>query len=462
MPDLTPSRSARTVTARTIPVHRALPPLIRDPLRTLVDVADHADGDIVRLNLGTFRPYLISHPEDVQHILRENAQNYIRDGKGMLWRPIKRLFGEGVLAEGRIWESSRRALQPLFTAKRIDSLADELAEAIGSAVDRLAQPARDSQPVDIGAELSHIVCRAIMRVLFADRVSVPDALRITDAQDTVATTLMARLLVPFIPNVVPMPGDRAFRGAVATIDEILLPVVRAARADPGDDDDVIATLVRSRDADGNPLDERQVRNDTVAMFATSTETTYGVLTWLWPILRAHPDVAARLYAEIDDVVGPGPVRGRHLPDLRYTRMVLDELLRLYPVAWLMPRTAVTADVVGGVPIPAGASVLISPYLTQRLAAIWPDPEVFDPQRFAGGRAERRPRYAHFPFGGGPHQCLGQHLFYLEAHLIVATILTRFRCTPLDERIPVPRAAASLRPSAQVMVRLQPRDRAGTA
>lgn len=442
-----------------IPIHRTLPPLIRDPLRALVDFGEQADGNIVRLDFGAYRAYLVSAPEHVQHILRDNAENYIRDGKGLLWRPVGRLFGEGILADGPVWTASRRTLQPLFTAKRLEALTDGLAEAIGEAVDALAEPARTGQLLDIGTELSRIVCHAIMRVLFADKVSVPDALRILTAQDTIAHSVVARLLMPFVPNSVPMPGDRAFRSAVQTIDDILLPAVRAARRHPDGGDDVISTLSRARDADGRELDERQVRNDVVAMFATSTETTYASLTWLWTLLDAHPEVADRLYDEIDRVVGTGPVRRSALAELRYTKMILDELLRLYPVGWLIPRTAVADDVIGGVRIPAGTDILITPYVTQRMARFWDRPEVFDPERFTPERVRQRHRYAYYPFGGGPHVCLGQHLYHLEAQLIVATILSRFRFRLRRPVIPAPQVAASLRPRERVELTLLPLDRA---
>jgi cytochrome P450 len=426
---------------------------VRDPLGALVAFGNASGGSVVRLNLGVFRPFLVTNPAHVQRVLRDNAANYPRDGKGVLWGSVKRLFGEGIMAEGQVWQASRKTLQPLFTARRVEALVDGMADEITHTVDAI--PA--GQTVDIGAELARIVCRAVMRVLFADKVSVPDALRIVAAQNTIANSIAARLLLPFVPNTVPMPGDRAFRDGVRQIDDILLPVVRKARTERDDGDDVISTLSRAKAADGGDLDERQVRNDTVAMFATATETTYGLLTYLWPILDAHTDVATRLYREIDEVVGTGPVNRAHLSRLTYTRMVLEELLRLYPVGWLLPRVAAGTDEIDGVRIPAGADIFISPYITQRMDAFWERPAGFDPDRFAPQRAERRHRYAHYPFGGGPHQCLGQYLFYLEAQLIVAAILSRFRFRLAKHGIPAPQVAASLRPKEKVELTLIPRD-----
>ncbi|MEV0329908.1 cytochrome P450 [Micromonospora echinospora] len=430
-----------------------LPALVRDPARALIDAGNRTGGRLARINLGSFRPYLVTHPDHVQHVLRERAENYERAGDGLFWRPVKRLFGEGILGEGQIWSASRRMLQPMFTAKRVESMIDGMAEAISDAVDELDAPSRVGRPVDIGNEQARIVCRAIMKVLFADKISVPDAMRVVDAQDAIASAVIPRIVVPFAPLSLPMPGDRTFRRAVRIVDEVLVPIVRESRATAEEGDDVISTLWRARTDDGRQLDEQQVRNDTVAMFAATTETTINVLTWLWPHLDEHPEVADRLYEEINRVVGDEPVRREHLGELRYTRMVLDELLRLYPIGWLIPRRAVAADVVGGVEIEAGATVVASPLITQRMSAFWDRPDEFDPERFRPEQVRARHRYAHFPFGGGPHQCLGMYLFYLEAQLIVATMLSRFRFRLRQPGVPGLRLAAALRPRRRVELTL---------
>ncbi|MFJ8578848.1 cytochrome P450 [Micromonospora sp. NPDC093277] len=436
-----------------MPLRQILPGMLRDPARALINVGNRTEGSLVRLNLGSFRPYLVTHPRHVQHVLRDRADNYERAGDGLFWRPVKRLFGEGILGEGQIWSASRRMLQPMFTAKRVEAMIDGMAEAIRDAVDELDQPSRAGRTVDIGAEQTRIVCRAIMRVLFADKISVPDAMRVVDAQDVIATAVIPRIIVPFAPLSLPMPGDRPFRRAKRIVDDVLVPVVRATREVADEGDDVISTLWQARTEDGRQLDEQQVRNDTVAMFAATTETTINVLTWFWPHLEQQPDVADRLYAEIDRVVGDEPVRREHLSELTYTRMVLDELLRLYPIGWIIPRRAVAADVIDGIPIEAGATMAVSPLITQRMSQFWERPDEFDPERFRPERVRTRHRYAHFPFGGGPHQCLGMYLFYLEAQLILATMLSRYRFRLRRPDVPGLRLAAALRPRHRVELTL---------
>ncbi|WP_199734293.1 cytochrome P450 [Micromonospora musae] len=436
-----------------MPLHQMVPSLLRDPARALITVGNRTGGELIRLNLGSFRPYLVTDPRHVQHVLRDRSENYERAGDGLFWRPVKRLFGEGILGEGQIWSASRRMLQPMFTAKRVEALVDGMAEAIGQAVDELDEPSRDGRTVDIGVEQTRIVCRAIMKVLFGEKISVPDAMRVVDAQDVIATAVIPRIVVPFAPLSLPMPGDRPFRRAKKVVDDVLLPIVRASRATADEGDDVISTLWQARTEDGRQLSEQQVRNDTVAMFAATTETTINVLTWLWPHLDDRPDVAERLYDEIARVVGDGPVKREHLNQLPYTRMVLDELLRLYPIGWIIPRRAVADDVIDGVQVEAGATMVASPLITQRMTAFWDRPDEFDPDRFTPERIRARHRYAHFPFGGGPHQCLGMYLFYLEAQLILATMLSRYRFRLRRSGVPGLRLAAALRPRRRVELTL---------
>ncbi|MFY1701328.1 MULTISPECIES: cytochrome P450 [Micromonospora] len=435
--------------------------MIRDAHAALVDAGRWSDGEVVRLGLGVARPYLVTNPTHVQQVLQERAANYPRGDDTALWRSVRRLVGDGILAEGDSWAASRRVLAPLFRPARITAMVAPMADAVAEAVAELDGPAAAATPVDIGAELSRIVCAAIMRAFFADRISVAEAMRITDAQETIVTSMAPRILAPFVPWWVRMPGDRRFHAAVRSIDDILLPVLRRARQHPCDGDDVLSVLVRARTPDGAPLSDQRMRDDLVSMMAVTTETSQTVLTWLFPVLANNPEVAARLLDEIDQVVGTGPVRAEQLPELRYTRMVMDELIRLYPAGWIVPRRAAADDVLGGVRIERGATMLVSPYATGRMPLFWgPRAEVFDPDRFAPGRAaaEGRHRNAHYPFGLGMHRCLGEHLFHLEAALIVATLLSRFSFTPTDPTIPGTRVAASLRPSRPVLLRLSRRQR----
>jgi cytochrome P450 len=419
-------------------------------VNALAAFAQQAKGDVIRLNLGPFRPYLVSHPEHVQQVLRGNWENYLREG--MLWKPVERLAGRSVISEGPDWEASRRILQPLFTTRYVTSLAQGMAETIEEGIAALEPYARTGQPIDISAEMARIVARTVIRVLFGSRITPEDAERLAPAYMTAATSFSFRLLMPFVPHAVPLPGDRAFTRAVATIDDVVLPLVRQAQRDPGDGDDIISAIARARQEDGSSA-ERQIRDDLVSIYGASVETTSVALTWLWPVLNEHPEVAERLYEEVDRVVGPGPVNPECLPELRYLKMVLQELLRLYPPGWILPRMAMEPARLDGVPIEAGSQVMISPFATHRLEEFWERPLDFDPERFSPDNQERRHRYAYFPFGGGPHICLGQHLFYVEAPLMIAAFLARFRPRMQSTGPLTPFPAASLRPKERIELQL---------
>jgi cytochrome P450 len=441
--------------AARVPFHRTIPALARNPLAAFAEIGRRTEGAIVQLDLGLSRPYVISRPEHLQHMLRDNAANYVREG--MLWGPIRRLFGDGIGTEGPTWAHRRGLLLPMFSAKHITAHLQELADAITEAVDGLDRYARANQPIDTKLEMTRIIHRALIHVFFSDAISPADADKLGHAIDAAFTALGPRMLLPFVPESFPLPGDGAFRRANRVVDDVLFPVIAEVRRSGANGNDMISILCRGRDETGEALTDQQVRDDAVSMFAGASETSAVALTWLWTVLDARPDIAAELYGEIDRVVGTGQPQPAHIAALPYTRMVLQELLRLHPVAWIIPRQAKEDDVIDGVRIKAGRTVLASPYLTHRMSEFWQDAEVFDPQRFAPDRADRRHRFAYLPFGGGPHQCLGSHFFTVEAQLIVATILSRYRPERRGSSPVIAQAAATLRPRGTVELLLRPKE-----
>lgn len=440
--------------APTVPILRTLTGLIHDPIGALRRVGQQSQGRIVRINLGPFRPYLVTHPDHVQHVLKDNVGNYVR--QGMLWQPLRPLIGYGIVGEGALWASRRRLMQPLFTARSIDALAGHIAAAVAEAVDEMsARSDRDADPLDTGVEMGRIIYRVMVRAFFGNRISVTDSDRLAHAIATAFSSLGARMVLPFVPPGVPLPGDRSFRRAVRVVDDIIYPLVRECRRGGTQPDDIVSLLCRSEDDGTGEFSERHVRDDIVAMFVGGTETTAVALTWLWVALDRNPDVLATLTAEVDRVVGRDRPAGSHLPDLRYTRMVIQETLRLYPPAWVVPRVATEADVIDGTRIQRGATILMSPLVTHRLPQFWPQADEFLPDRWAPQPGERRHRYAYYPFIGGVHQCLGLHLVTTEAQFIVATMLGRFTPRIVPGAQIRPRAAVTLRPRRRVPLHLRP-------
>jgi cytochrome P450 len=442
--DAYPYRHRRAGEASVVPFRSTVAALAGRSLPALATLAAQGDGSVVRLNLGLFRPYLVTRPEHVQHVLVGNARNYLRGE--MLWRPVRRLIGWGLGNEGEVHTASRGRIQPLFSSRHVGALVDLMAATVAEAVAELPDTETD---VDASVVMTRLVHRTLVRSFFGDRISGADAEALGEAISAAFTSLGARLLLPFVPDGVPLPGSRSFRRAVRRVDEVVYPLIRRCRTENTPGADVVSLLCHARDERGVGLDDRQVRDDVVAVFVGGSEPSAAALTWLWVALERYPEVASGLREEI----GTGPVRVTELP---YTRAVLQELLRLYPSAWLIPRTAQADDVIDGVPVEAGATVLLSPYLTHRLPYLWSDPEAFDPSRFAPDLVRARHRFAYFPFGGGIHQCLASHFFTVQSALIVGGLLRRYRVDCPDAARALPTPAVTLRPRAPVHIVLRPR------
>ncbi|TDB98604.1 cytochrome P450 [Actinomadura sp. 7K534] len=443
------TRSARK--ARTLPL-RHLPRLVRDPLGTFELMGREANGEIVRANLGPFRPYLITRPEHLQYVLRDNVDNFRREG--MMWKPVGRLVGD-TSDLGASWNIRRRVYQNLLSAPSTALVADEMTATIAEAVDVLGERAADGRPVDAYGEMTRIVYRTIIRVLLGDRIELSKIDQLGEAMVTATTSsFRSRMLMPFIPFSVPLPGDRTFNRAVRALDDLVFPIVHEARRREDDGSrDVVSMLIHARGDDGAALDDKAVRDGIVGLFMAATDTTVSILTFLWGALDAYPDVRTKLYDEIDRVVGTGPARYDDVPKLTYTKMVLQEALRLFSVGWITPRGVREDDVIDGVRLKAGSTIAISPFLTHRLPDVWPQPHVFDPERFVSDRS--RHRFAFMAFGGGPHQCAGRVFFYIEAPLILATLLSRYRPVLASPQPIEPRVDLTLKPRERVEITLQP-------
>ncbi len=238
------------------------------------------------------------------------------------------------------------------------------------------------------------------------------------------------------------------------VDEITYPLVRQRADAPVAVTDIVARLGGFRDENGEALSESAIRDDLNTMFVGGTETSALVLTWIWTLLDQYPDVGERISAEVRSVVGTDRPTRAHLAGLSYTKMALQETLRLYPPGWIVPRQVRQKHVLGDATVPRGATVLLSPFVTHRMERHWDQPDVFDPERFSPERARDRHRFAFYPFSGGPHMCLGSQLFMVEAALILATLFSRYQ-PQLSSATPVePQASTTLRPSQTVKLLLR--------
>ncbi|MFH8407486.1 cytochrome P450 [Streptomyces sp. NPDC018019] len=421
------------------------------PLELMERAGRQSQGALTRLDLGAFRPFLVTHPDHLRHVLRDHGANY-RRGTAM-WKAMGRLTGLGIAGEGPQWRASRD-LWCKGLAGGAHAFADGTAAAVADAVAELEARVAAGATVDAVTEMTRIVLRVVNPVFFGSRIPQRECDRLAAAVAVAFDSLLWRMALPFVPLAVPLPGDRAFARATRTVNGILLPLIRRARHARHSGPDLMSALLDGADADGRALSDAQVAQDIVALFVAGSESSALTLTWTWVALAEHPGLAAEVRREADAVLGGGPPRPGHARNLELTRRVLAEVCRLYTMAWAVPRAAAAEDVIDGVAIPAGATLVLSPYLTHRLPAFWEQPLRFDPGRFTEERVRGRHPLAYLPFGDGPHQCVGQSFFFQQAALVVAAMTSRFRiAVPTRAE---PRAAVALRPRGRVDLVLSPR------
>ena len=414
-------------------------------------------GDVARYRTAHLTWYQVNHPEGVRRVLQENNRNY---GKGALTLGFfKPVVGEGLItSEGALWLRQRRLIQPIFHRRSVAAFGDLMTDETLAMLERWRPAMESGGPIDVPAEMARLTLDVVTGALFHAHVGEePEA--IGRAINTIVEDLGFRFEVPFYPpHRVPTPRNRRFRTAMRTVDGAVYAIIAGRRRDGGEEEDLLALLMETRDEEtGEAMGDGQLRDEVMTLFLAGHETTANALSWALYLISTHPEVESRLREELDEVLGADrrvPTIG-DLPKLAYTKMVVDETLRLYPPAWITNRQAIAEDEILGHRIPAGSFVSLSPYVLHRHPDYWDRPDEFDPERFAPGRGNGRPRFAYFPFGGGPRQCIGQSMALVEAQLVLATVLARCRLRPVSDDPVEAEALATLRPRGGLPMIVEP-------
>lgn len=449
-----PSSGRRPPGPRGHPLWGSMGAFRRDQLGFITRVARDY-GDVVRYRLANRTFYQVNHPEGVQRILQSHHHNYI---KGWLFDPIRYVAGNGLfVSEGAHWLRQRRLMQPSFHHRQVAAFGTLMTDAAERNLEGWQQAAKSGSPIDIHREMTHLTLAIVTRALFGQAVHDEDD-RIGEAITTLIEDIGYRFEVPFYPSPrVPTPRNLRMRAAQRVMDRSVYGLIEARRR-PGaaEAQDLLAMLMAARDEEtGETMSDSQLRDEVLTLYVAGHETTAQALTWCFYLLSQHPQSRRRLEAELDQALGGQVPTTADLGALPYTRMVVEEALRLYPPAWITSRLTVEPDEICGFAIPANAVVAVSPYVMQRHPAYWPNPEGFDPERFEPSRSQGRPRYAYFPFGGGPHQCIGNQFALVEAQLILATVAQRYRLDLAPGYPVVPQALTTLRPAHGMWMRALP-------
>ena len=406
---------------RGYPLLGVFPAARRDPLRFFLDAA-RTYGDVVGLPLGVRRLYLLCHPDLIRYVLQEDDARFHKAPAAERIRP---LFGTSLTTvDGEAWRRRRRLIRAGFTPERLADAVPIIVETTDVMLHRWRGLAEEGRPVDVFEEMTELTRTIILRVLFGD---VPDeearavARAITIVAEHVNRGLWSSL--GWLPRL-PTPRQRRYEEAVDLLDGFMSRRIGEGRR-RGPAGDLLSTLLDAPDAERDAgLADAELRDELKALFVAGHVTTASGLAWVFYVLSQNPGARRRLQREARSVLGTHRPNAPGLSDLEYTRLVIDETLRLYPPTWITARTTTDAVDVGAYRIPANATVLLSSYVTHRDPRFWEGAERFDPERFRHG-SPARPRYAYFPFGAGPRTCIGSAFALMEMQVIVAMVAQRY-------------------------------------
>jgi cytochrome P450 len=398
-------------------------------------------GDVVALRFAQRRIYLVSAPALIEEVLVAQARHFI---KHFALRLNPLALGKGLLSsEGDFWLKQRRLAQPVFSRARIARYAPIMT----ANAERVLARWRPGERRDILTEMMGLTLGIAAKTLFDAEVG-GTAQVVVEALQILQDNFLARfnsLLPP--PLWLPTPGNLRLRRAVRRLDAIIYGFIAQRRAHPTATNDLLSLLLHARDeSDGSGMTDRQLRDEAMTLFLAGHETTALVLSWSWYLLALNPDAAAKLHAEVDTALAARAPTVDDIPQLRYVEWVVLEAMRLYPPAYTIGREATVDCVIGDYAVPRGTTLLMSQWVVQHDPRFFPEPNKFRPERWGEDAIRTLPKFAYFPFGGGPRVCIGNTFAMMELVLVLATIGQRFHFRLEPGQVVTPQPTFTLRPT----------------
>lgn len=436
------------------PIVGSVPQFTRNPLGFITQLR-REHGPVARFRMANLPYVLLSDPDGIEQVLvreheRFEKHDYLRFSLGDA-------LGDGLLtAEGEDWKTQRMLAQPNFRPKRIREYADDMV----SQTERIVE-AWEHEPVrELHEDMTLLTLRIVTEALFDVSVDAK-ADEIGEVLDAVMTRFSARnRLLALIPKRVPMPTNlryhRGLERGQAIIEELIDRRIEEGGHTP-DGEDLMSRMILAWRAHEADLDRDRLRDELMTFLVAGHETTALTLTWTLWLLGTHPEIQTDLADELDGEIDDGPVTPETVSDLDQLNAVLDESMRMLPAVWAFGRQATEDVEIAGHRLPEGSQIMMSQWVVQRDPEIWEAPETFDPGRWLDGRADEKPRFAHFPFGGGPRTCIGDRFAMMEARLCLATLLKDLEVEALQSTRPELDPSITLRPGEPVRARVTPRE-----
>ena len=399
-------------------------------------------GNVVCLNIAGTKTYLFNHPALIDELLNKQEPSCIKDYS---YRALEDVFGEGLLlSHGDTWKTHRRLIQWAFSRDRLNIYGRQIAKH----TDSMLKNWRSGEVCDVQREMSLLTVKIIMQAMF-EVDATQSAATIIDALDTIIFQYLHRTENWYLlPNWLPtLENWRAYR-AKQKLDELVYEIIAQRQKLPQND-----LLSMLDGADNVRLSDKQLRDEVLTLLIAGHETTASLLTWTMMLLAQHPEVEAKLVAEVRSVLGEDLPTVEDRSRLKYTEMVLKESMRLYPPAWNLGRELIRDCNIGGYNLDRGTVIYFSQWAIHRDARFFPEPERFNPDRWQDNLEQRLPRCAYFPFGAGARVCIGKALSMMEATLILATIVRQFRLTLVCDRPIEPLPSFTLRPKNGLLMNI---------
>jgi len=396
----------------------------RDPF-AFVTALERAYGDVAQFDMGPIDTYMMSDPAAIERVLVAESDRFEKPRLGN--DALGDLLGEGLLlSEGETWERQRALATPAFDMSRLSGMADRITDHAESMVDRW----NDGNRLDIEEAMTGVTLDVILDLMMGVELAEHRVEYVREQLEPLGQRFEPNPLRFALPDWVPMPDDEEFEAAVDNLETVIQGIIERRRGTFGSEDDpdapmdFLSILVRARGR-GEQTDE-QLRDEMMTMLLAGHDTTALTLTYTWYLLSEHPEAQRRVHAELDEVLEGDRPTMAHVRELEYTTWAIEEAMRLYPPVYTIFRSPTEPVEVCGYTIPEEATIMLPQWAVHRSDDYWEDPETFDPERWRPERRADRPRFAYFPFGGGPRHCIGKHLAMLEARLIVATVADRYR------------------------------------
>jgi len=400
-------------------------------------------GDIVRLQGLGYCAHLLTQPEHIKHVLQDNARNY---HLGAIFDETTKVVGRGLTTNnGQSWLKQRRMVQSAFTHQYIDEYGKIIISTAEGILKQWQEYLQRGNELEINDEIQVINLQILGRLLFSVEFKNDDPF-------LKALAIVRKISIDRVRSVIKLPVNPRFDQAVQTLNEFTYQQI-AQRRNGNVPIDILSLLMGAQHGKvGIGMTDEELHDEIMTLFFAAYEDVPNALAWTWHLLAQNPAAEAKLRTEIQTVLGERLPTASDLGNLPYVSMLVDEVLRLYPTTWSLLRDALNDDEIGGFHIPAKSMIILDLHLTHRLPEYWEDPERFDPERFSPERATGKPRFAYFPFGGGPRQCIGNELALMEIKMILIRMIQLYRLTVVS-KLPVQmNALSSLQPRTGVWVK----------